>query len=591
MNAKGCKSVLGLLLTAALATGSAGCGGGSASVPPPPPPPPPPTFTVTTSSLPNGTVNVPYSATLQSSGGTPPVTWSIATTALPPGLSLSSGGTISGTPATPGSSCFESNATDSSTLPQAATQGLCIGINSSDMSHNGLLKGHYAFVTSGFSHLSGILVPIQAATAGSFVADGNGNFTSGVFDTGGLTATNQPLTGTYALGSDNRGTMSINSSGGTTTLAFAVGSISSSGVATKGRIIQFAAAAVALAGEFELQDTTAFSNSALSGSYAFVMSGWGPIQKQFGADGVLTANGTGSIPSGTADQNLGGTVVANQPLTGDYSVDAGSAAGRGTGRLNISGTTLNFVFYVVSASKLLIVSAQQAINPLVFIGQVLKQSGGPFSNGSLSGTSIFNTMGMGTIHDVTAGLYNFDGTGTTTVLEDENSAGSLTLASTLSAAYSVQPDGRVSVTIGGSTVSVLYLVSSDEGFILNTDPNAATGFFEPQAPALFTESSINGKFFFSDLPPSCCTTVSSGVAALNAGTISQTSDIDQRGTFSYSFTSVYGQASLDTYTVASNGRATTASGNEVIYIISPNKFLVIDVNSADSNPGIKVAEQ
>jgi len=304
----------------------------------------------------------------------------------------------------------------------------------------------------------------------------------------------------------------------------------------------------------------------------------------------LTADGTGSIPGGTADQNLAGTVTAKS-LTGNYSIAAGSAGGRGTGILSISGTTLNFVFYIVSANKLLIVSAQQAINPLVFIGQALKQSGGPFSNGSLSSTSVFSTMGTGAIRDVTAGLYDFDGIGTATVLEDENSAGSVTLAHALSSTYSVEPSGRVTVMTGGSTISVLYLVSSDEGFILNTDSNAATGSFERQAPGPFANSSINGNFFFGDLPPSCCTTVSSGVATLSAGAINQTSDIDQRGTSNLSFTTAYGQASLDTYTVASNGRAITGSGNEVIYIISPSKLRVIDIDPTGVEARIKVANQ
>ena len=521
--------------------------------------------------------------TIQSSGGTPPITWSFsaAPTGLPPGLSINSSGTISGTPATPGSSCFYSFATDSSTPPQVATQALCIGINSSDISHNALLKGHYAFLTSGFSRLSDLNIPVLIATPGSFVADGNGNFTSGVF--GGLAATN--LTGTYALGSDNRGTMSVNSSGGeTVTMAFAVGSISSSGVATKGRIIQFGAGGLASAGEFELQDTTAFSNSAISGSYAFALSGYGTIQRQFGVDGVFTANGTGGITAGNTDENFDGNST-NLPLTGTYSISQSSTDGRGTGSLDISGATVNFVFYVVSANKLLIVSAQQGANSLVFIGQALKQSGGPFSNGSLSGTSIFSTMGMGAIHDVTAGLYNFNGAGTATVLEDESNAGAVTLASTSSASYSVESDGRVSVMTGGSTVSILYLVSSDEGFILNTDPNASTGFFEPQSAGPFTESSIDGNFSFGNLMIPLVSTVSSGVAALKAGTITLTSDINEHGTL------IYGQISQDTYTVAANARVTTGSGNQVIYIISPTKFLMVGVNPANATPGITVAEQ
>jgi hypothetical protein len=61
-----------------------------------------PALAVTTSSLPNGAVSVAYPATsLAASGGTPPYAWSVTTaaTTFPSGLTLSSVGQITGTPA------------------------------------------------------------------------------------------------------------------------------------------------------------------------------------------------------------------------------------------------------------------------------------------------------------------------------------------------------------------------------------------------------------------------------------------------------------------------------------------------------------
>jgi hypothetical protein len=56
-------------------------------------------LSVTTTSLPAGTVNTAYSQTLNAAGGSPPYGWSLATGSLPSGLSLnSSTGVISGTP-------------------------------------------------------------------------------------------------------------------------------------------------------------------------------------------------------------------------------------------------------------------------------------------------------------------------------------------------------------------------------------------------------------------------------------------------------------------------------------------------------------
>jgi len=59
---------------------------------------------ITTSSLPVGAVGQPYPPTqLQATGGQLPYTWRVASGTLPPGLQLSSGGVLSGTPGATGS--------------------------------------------------------------------------------------------------------------------------------------------------------------------------------------------------------------------------------------------------------------------------------------------------------------------------------------------------------------------------------------------------------------------------------------------------------------------------------------------------------
>jgi len=84
-------------------------------------------LTITTTSLLAGTVGRTYGATVQATGGTTPYTWSIASGALPPGLTLgASTGTISGTPTKPGSYSFTISVSDGAT--QTATQALSIKI-------------------------------------------------------------------------------------------------------------------------------------------------------------------------------------------------------------------------------------------------------------------------------------------------------------------------------------------------------------------------------------------------------------------------------------------------------------------------------
>jgi hypothetical protein len=78
------------------------------------------------SPLPNGQVGTPYNTSLMATGGTPPYTWSTVTGALPPGLSLSSTGIISGTPTTVGTFSFVVQVTD--TVPASSQQGFFITI-------------------------------------------------------------------------------------------------------------------------------------------------------------------------------------------------------------------------------------------------------------------------------------------------------------------------------------------------------------------------------------------------------------------------------------------------------------------------------
>ena len=85
--------------------------------------------TVTTSSLPSGTVGSSYIATLTASGGVTPYAWSISAGALPAGLSLSSSsGAISGTPTTAGTNSFTVQVKDANN--QTGTASLSIAVNS-----------------------------------------------------------------------------------------------------------------------------------------------------------------------------------------------------------------------------------------------------------------------------------------------------------------------------------------------------------------------------------------------------------------------------------------------------------------------------
>jgi uncharacterized protein (TIGR03437 family) len=84
----------------------------------------PAALSITTASLPGGTVGATYEAALAASGGTPPYRWSLASGSLPPGLSLTTGGQISGTPSAAGTFGFTVRVQDAAN--GNATRGLSI---------------------------------------------------------------------------------------------------------------------------------------------------------------------------------------------------------------------------------------------------------------------------------------------------------------------------------------------------------------------------------------------------------------------------------------------------------------------------------
>ena len=72
-----------------------------------------PNINVTPGSLPDGNVNHPYSKLIRASGGNSPYSFIVENGNLPPGLTLSSGGLLSGTPTTGGNFTFTILAKDS----------------------------------------------------------------------------------------------------------------------------------------------------------------------------------------------------------------------------------------------------------------------------------------------------------------------------------------------------------------------------------------------------------------------------------------------------------------------------------------------
>jgi Putative Ig domain len=534
---------------------------------------------ITTTSLAAGTAGTSYSAFLLSSGGTPPVSWSVTTGSLPAGLSLTpSTGLIAGTPSAAGTTSFSVTATDTGTPVQTVQQALSINV-AAPGNNDAELSGQYAFLLKGFDATGPV------AIAGSFLADGKGNLTAGIEDinrTSGVTAS-LTFTGTYSVNADNRGTITLTSAHGTSTFTVALGSIVT-GVAGLGHAIEFDATGTNVAGIIKKQDTTAFSLAAISGNFATGMSGAGSTSLPFALAGSFTADGLGAISAGALDTKGVGLVAINAAFTGTYTV---AANGRGTSSLTVGTSVINQAFYIVSANELLMIStdALSATNA-IYDGSVLKQAAGSFSNASLNGTSVLAVEGVantGVSQGVTiqVGVITSTGAGTFTISADGNKAGVLGPINA-SGTYSVATNGRTQITDVNHTW-IFYLVDLNRGFIVDVNPSATAGMLEPQSIGPFTGASLSGNFIFGDGPPAVKTsTLQSGVASANGNAgINGTIDQNQAGVLTRDI------ALADTYTVAANGRVVLNGSKQIMYIISPSKAVVLNSDPANTSPNLR----
>jgi len=134
--------------------------------------PPPSAISITTTSLPAGTLNTSYSAALNASGGTTPYSWTLASGALPPGVNLVAGGQISGTPTAAGNYSFTVKVSDQS--GHSASQPLSIAIGSASSGGQPTIPGASYDSSHGY-----YVMPASLASAGFSWSSGtlhNGSF-------------------------------------------------------------------------------------------------------------------------------------------------------------------------------------------------------------------------------------------------------------------------------------------------------------------------------------------------------------------------------------------------------------------------------
>jgi Putative Ig domain len=589
--------------------------------------------TLPSAALPSATIGTAYNATIMASSGILPYTYALASgsAALPAGLTLNSNGTISGTPTGPvGTTSFIVQVTDFDT--GMATQTFSITVA-------GKLTGSFAFSFNGYNSQGQAFY-----MAGSFVTDGAGNITSGVLDRNGNDSTGvmtevpiSPGSGAsglacpvpsgasgsiYCVNSNNLGTLTLASTLGTYQFQF---SLSSTNDAT---FILADANHLNLwgSGVIKPQNLAGLSLAELKAGYSFGFFGVDAGGQRIAGAGTFTADGSGNLTSGLEDTNDNGTVKSQVSFTGKF-LTLDTTTGRGTERLNVGSQSVDYAFYVVTGisqsgatglgSIELVEIQTDAVSSgaSLTLASVLSQraagvsGGGTFDDGSLTGVSVMelnavSTVGGSPAPNVTLGLATFDGNGNiSSFTTDENdggtpcSGGGTICQSSYTGTYTVDPNGRVTVTGLGSTAPVWYLVAANQGFVVGTDSSVTSGSFEPQTGSPFFTISIVGDYYggtITPVLPAVTNEVDSALATAPPPPGSGNGSLAVTYNSSGASGVMTNQMLTATYTVDSTGRAVLqdAKGNTVavLYVVSsiPGSRKNVLINPGD-NPRLTVA--
>jgi hypothetical protein len=551
-----------------------------------------------TGSLPNATLGVPYTQTLTAQGGLAPYTYAITAGALPAGLSLdSSTGVISGTPTVIGASSFTVTATDSEPTPAQASLPLIINVLYPTTPSDVELTGPYAYLFQGYDDVVAGVLAYQTATVGSFTADGKGGITLGELDANhqasdpaGNTIASANFLGTYTLGTDNRGSLTLTvlnadgTTGATTTYAIAVQApIAPSTITVQGSLIESddnQLVGTKGSGTLLAQTSTAFA-SGLNGSYAFGVSGDTPclpactigiLAGPAATVGQFTTDGAGAITAGTSDTNIATTNTANAALGGTYTTADGN------GRIQLSLSTqgaptpypTDFAVYVVNANQAFILSTDKHSAYILLAGSATLQSQTTFSDASMNsafigyensssdpgllGATLQNVLNLSTatifrgtgssngncaitnvdtggVTSLVSGLTGIlgGGTGLTGILGAYTQTGNTTCAVTSNGRGVLQYPVATLLGLPVGTPPaprVFYLTAPNAGYFLETS-YAGLGKFEAQTGGPFSEATtFTGTYVYGSAPASSLASIDTSGVIASNGKGSATSTLD-----------------------------------------------------------------
>ena len=607
-------------------------------------------ISITTTSLPGGTVAAAYAQTLTAIGGNGDYTWSVIGGTLPSGLTLNAAsGILSGTPTTAASSSFTVQVAD--TTGATATQSLSVSVQAAPITGDALLQGQYLFKLDSF--IDGQVYAGHEVFVGSLTLDGAGNVTAGLVDFGdddGNNMMQMPATGSYSIGSDGRGTLTLQLPPGTVQFQIAVAGAQSNAVAVQVSLVETDArysferyAQCYGSGFLQKQDTSAFSTTSLVGSSVFGWSGdtyLGSTDPSLAQQGGLSLAGQLVI-----DSSLNLTAASSADIATNLAADtsislSGTVAGDATpgasgatnfaafGRATVTLPSTSYPngvlphitsLYIIDANTYYAMGVPGSDHSPIYSGYVRKQSGtfdGTTLTGSLvaygtsqhdhASTNYASYAGTQTLYgssEAFLGRFVGDGAGNLHLVLDRNEAGAVgtNLASDLT--YSVSSTGRVT-TSGGF---VMWLSGPNQGFA-TTLPSNGTSYaelltLEPQTAQNYSAANLTGSYISGTLSADAFDSTNySGLVALDGSGNLTNGTIDFFGDGGAQAFGTGAPSISGTYQVDAYGRGTllgnlllsgSAAGTEslVFETVSPSRAVAISNTAAGTAQTVVVLQK
>jgi hypothetical protein len=482
MNRKAYASVLALIFLALVLL--PGCSSSHST-------PPVESIAATSGSGQSATVNTAFAAPLVATvttGGSPTSGATVTFTAPASGASGTfANGTTTDTETTNASgvatsTTFTANGTAGGPYTVTATvPGVATPANFSLTNTNVVTSTQYSFYVSGLEAVNDIVGPNFYALAGSVAIDPNGNVLAGEQNYNDGFGFTSPTSGDLIGG----GTLTVDGTTGQGTLTLITNNpaLGVNGTETLG--VQFVNTKHALVVQFDGTATSSGSmdlqtlSGALSGPYAFTVSGVDSSYFPLVAGGVFSISGTSM--SGLVDVDDAGFVTLGTPFSG--TISAPDSLGRGT--ITGTGLAITLAYYIVGPEAIRIIDVDPSVSGVSsdsFVGSAFGQGAGAFDNASL-GSSVFGveSNSFAPLYAAAGMFTTIPASGTFSGVGDNDEAGlggPVVSDSPISGTYSILSNGYGGLTItngGFADVIDLGIYMTDPNLNLNDPNNTASG--------------------------------------------------------------------------------------------------------------------